>query len=603
MHRVLFYLLLIIVSSGAAAETLLKVELKGANKEQRQNILAHLGALPTTPELRASYVFSASQAAEKAMQALGYYQSQALIDLEQDRSPWLLKITLLPGPETLISEVDVVIKGEAANLSQFTELASQAGLVEGKRLNHGLYDKVKNRLVNQGLQMGFFDSRLESSQIEVNRDENSARIQLIYDSGPRYTFGEVHFEGTTLSSSLLQKMVTFQPDDPYDANQISNLHSELISSGYFSGIKVLPELDLRESGEIPVLAELTPAPSHKVDLGIGYATDTRARTSVTWRTPQINNYGHSQETRLEYSEVNPYLRFRYQIPWEHPNHDVIQLGLDVESDEYGDLESTYYSAMVARVSKAESWLRQVELRVMEERWNILGQDYTGGFILPSVTYSKTRRRGNPVDPSSGFRQLFQVAIGAKAFGSKTNLIRGTAQFRLVKSLAEKHRLVSRAEFGAAYFEDRDLDKLPPSLRFYAGGDQSMRGFAYQSLGPSLPYIDQSASEQSGDTEPTDGSEPAEPQEETVVYLTTGGRYLAVGSLEYQYYVTPKWRVAAFTDFGNAFDDLDKTLEPAYSIGVGAHWLSPVGAIKIDVGYGVSEEDPPWRLHISMGAEL
>ncbi len=131
--------------------------------------------------------------------------------------------------------------------------------------------------------------------------------------------------------------------------------------------------------------------------------------------------------------------------------------------------------------------------------------------------------------------------------------------------------------------DDKLLELAPSLRFFAGGDQSIRGFAYQTLGPKI------------DLENDDG---------TLSTINIGGRYLMVGSVEYQYYLTDSWRVAAFVDSGNAFDVYDSdAFEIVTSVGGGVHWISPIGPVRFDVGYGISESSPPWRLHITIGAEL
>ncbi|HAI23845.1 MAG TPA: outer membrane protein assembly factor, partial [Alcanivorax sp.] len=118
----------------------------------------------------------------------------------------------------------------------------------------------------------------------------------------------------------------------------------------------------------------------------------------------------------------------------------------------------------------------------------------------------------------------------------------------------------------------DVTELPASIRFFAGGDASVRGFAYESLGP----LD------------NDGE-------------VIGGRHLLVGSLEYDHPISEQWSLAVFTDAGNAFNNFDD-YEIRHSAGFGVRWRSPLGPIRVDFARGI-EEGREWRLHLSMGPDL
>ena len=114
--------------------------------------------------------------------------------------------------------------------------------------------------------------------------------------------------------------------------------------------------------------------------------------------------------------------------------------------------------------------------------------------------------------------------------------------------------------------------MPSSLRFFAGGDQSIRGFGYQTISP----VDETGQ-------------------------LTGARYLSVGSLEYAHPVAEKWRLASFVDTGTATNDYRDPLK--VGSGFGVRWISPLGPIRFDLAFGVSETKIPWRLHFGLGAEL
>ncbi|MGS0729161.1 autotransporter assembly complex protein TamA, partial [Shewanella sp. 0m-11] len=180
-------------------------------------------------------------------------------------------------------------------------------------------------------------------------------------------------------------------------------------------------------------------------------------------------------------------------------------------------------------------------------------------------------------------QFYSLEYADPNLGSEVRLARLQSKFIWIDTFFEKHRIVSRLDMAANLTSNNSLAEIPPSLRYFAGGDQSIRGYSYNELGP---YID---------------SVNAEGE---VVREVVGGRYLMVGSLEYQYYLTPHWRVATFIDAGNAFDV--NQVELVTSVGAGIHWISPIGPVKLDIGIGLKETDTisrPWRIHITMGSVL
>jgi len=333
---------------------------------------------------------------------------------------------------------------------------------------------------------------------------------------------------------------------------------------------------------------LTPAKSHLFNVGVGYATDTEFRLSASWRTPLLNKYGHYQETKIEYSRLNPTGKFIYSIPLSHPLNDVLQLKLTVENDDYADLTTKFYSAQIGRVVSKNNWNRKVYTRLHQEKWQynldadkpnfLWSEEDAAQYVIPGVTWSKTIRAGSAIDPSSGFRQTYNIEGAHLKAGSDNSFFRVHGRWNYITTLKENHRLVTRAELGAIYI-DNDA-QLAPSLRFYAGGDQSIRGFSYQSIGSTIPS----------------SSDPNE-----AIPIVIGGTRLMVASIEYQYYLTNKWRVALFSDGGSVANKGE--FEPVYSFGSGMHYLSPVGAIKIDFAYGINDDEKQWRLHLNLGAEF
>lgn len=565
----------------------------------KQNITSYLGIPPETDLERSAFIYSAKENTSNALQSLGYYQANISVVVE--KSPWQLILSITLNEPTLIDHIDVNISGEAKKDPAFIALMNNHTIEQGGKLHHGKYEALKSDLLSLALQRGYFNGELISSNITIKEGYRYADINLHYNSGPRYRFGEITFDSFDLEPALLSSLIPFKNNEFYSTSYFHQLQQNLQSTQYFSNVLVLPSEKIQDKVtgkyKVPINVSLTPAKSHLFDLGVGYATDTQVRLSAGWRTPLINKYGHYQETKIEYSSLNPTGKFIYSIPLSHPTEDVLQLKLTVQNDDYADFTTKFYSAQVGKVVSKNNWNRNVYLRFHKESWQYDFDETTPNiywaeedsvhYTIPGVTWSRTIREGSALDPSAGFRQTYNIEGAHLNAGSDNSFFRVNGRWNYITTLKANHRLVTRAEYGAIYI-DRDA-QLAPSLRFYAGGDQSIRGFAYQSIGFTIPS----------------SSDP-----DTAVPIVVGGTRLLVASIEYQYYLNKKWRLALFSDGGSVANKGE--FDPVYSFGSGIHYISPVGAVKLDIAYGIdrrdngiddNDDDKNWRLHFSLGAEF
>ncbi len=615
MLRIFFVksLLLLVVTwlgihtSLASANQWLNINVVGANEALTQNINAHLSPLPTSEVQRRAFLFNTADNLDAALHSLGYYHGvveQQLASPEQ--GPWQLILTVTPGEPTLVQWIDIQLSGEIRQDKAVNRWLAKLKMKPGDILNHGQYETIKSQLLTLALARGYFDGHYVTNTIVVNRDLNRAQINLHYDSGPRYKMGSVNFSGDTLIPGLLEQLIPFEPNSDYSTGALGDLNRELVDTGYFTNIKVLPQLDKIEQHKVPIKVELTPRPSHSIKLGLGVDIGSSANNSVeprvrvTWRTPQINRYGHSQETSVEWSPDRPKFLTTYTIPLSHPLDDQLKIRVGLLRDKYGitqvydandrkyvntgELESTKRSAGVLRQKRLDNnWLLTYSLDALKESYTQSDIYYDPNFLLMGTSLSHTHRGDNSLDPKSGFFQYYSLEYADPSLGSEVRLTRLQAKFKWIDTFFDKHRLVARMDLGANLAAEGDLANIPPSLRYFAGGDQSIRGYSFNELGPYIDY---------------------QTQDNQLARMVVGGRYLMVGSIEYQYYVTPTWRVATFVDGGNAFD-VDQ-VEPIVAVGAGIHWISPIGPIKLDLGVGLNESetvDRSWRIHLSMGAEL
>jgi len=572
--------MLLLMSCVADAATTLEFSVVGLQGEQKKNVLAYLGAAPESDQSRLNFLVSAKEKVEGALQALGYYKPEIEIDLQRTEPKWRLRIVVNAGNPVLIRDISIQIMGAAANDENFTRLTSDIDFASGDVLHHGRFESFRKNLLSLGQRRGYLRGEMVASRIEVEVEADTADIVLWYDSGPRLRFGEIVVDSTLIDDDLFDSMLTFQPGDYFDQARLQEFQSRLQRTNYFSSVIVLPQRGRSLDDQVPIAVNLQRAKRHSFDVGLGYSTDTEERMSLTWRTPRINRYGHSQQTRLEYSPINPSGRFTYSIPVADPLTDVVQLWARVEENEFGDIDSRQNELGVKRETKTRNWIYGYSLRELNESWDIGGYSPSNDYLLFGGSVSRRTHRGSIVDPEEGFSQLYTVEGASDELGSDLDLVRVTAALRYVMTPVPRNRVVTRLDLGRVKIANGDRRDLAPSLAFFAGGSQSIRGYSYQSLGDELTVV-----EPNGDTKT----------------FVVGGDRLVIGSLEYQYYFTANWRGALFVDAGDAFNSGE--FDAKVGAGFGVHYVTPVGPVRVELANSVSEDDPSWRLVLAIGAEF
>ncbi|MEC7119566.1 MAG: autotransporter assembly complex family protein [Pseudomonadota bacterium] len=557
--------------------------------------------------------------ARDAAQAVGYYDSQFIFS---QAARDVLNVAVTAGEPVIVQSQNIQILGDAEEMRRFQRIQENPDLAVGDILNHERYEQTKARISSSALERGYFDGKWASHEVLVTLPDRTADIDLVYDSGERYRFGEVSFGSIVPDLELpvrmkwLQSLLPFKPDDPYDARQVAQLSRQLLDTRWFNNIEVtaftpdsLDNQDQEAVEEVhadtanrarvvPVRVLVDARQPNSAEVGLGYGTDTGVRLRGQYRRALVNDKGHSFDANLELSQIRQAIDGRYSIPYKHPLKDVVSVFGGFEREEISQIDSGFdvlstggtlgiersirpdpndwhhtwslrYRLDEVEIKFTDPELRQSlsELEIPVDNLKLTQQVLLGGYGISKVT----SRWG--VDPYQGFRQSYQVEVGSKALLSDVDLAILRAGWRAIESFGEarKHRLVGRLDL--ATIVTKDFEAVPYNLRFFAGGDQSIRGYDYKSLS----------------TVRDDGE-------------LSGGQNLAVGSIEYNYEFFPKWRGAIFVDAGNAFDQ-GFTDPVKYGAGLGVRWSSPVGPIRIDVAAGVSESSMPIRLHFFIGPSL
>lgn len=567
-------LLLFLWSFPSFAEQV-EVRVKGDYPGLQENAKAFVGEVEgrSAGNLR-RYASTAVSQASKALRALGYYSPVVDWEIEDGdaKNTARLILTITPGDPVRIKSRTVDIRGAAASDSRFTDNLP-AHPAEGDVLNHGDYTNLRDTLQTRARRRGYFDGSLVTRTLEVDPEALAANITLVFESGDRYQLGEVTFEdGHWFEGSLLQDFVTFEPGIPYHADEIAKLNSDLLGSGYFSGVDIDAVPGNAKDGVIPVRIGVTRRDRRSIATGLGFSTDVGPRFRGTWREHWVNQMGHKRGAETELSAPRQNLSTWYELPLDPPMTDLIRFTAGYQREDIENVESELLTfGQQWQHQLDDGWLQVLSIRWEGEQFNI-GDDEKGTstLLLPGVAYSKLHA-DSPLDPSRGYRLQINVSGSHRSALSSVDILHVNAVAKGLITLAGKHRFLSRVQLGGVgtnRFED-----VPPSLRFFAGGDQSVRGYGYQTLSP----------------ENNNG-------------VPVGGRYMVVGSAEYQYQFAEKWRAALFFDHGNAINDL---FDPLVSgAGVGIRWISPLGPLRFDLAKGLNPEfGGEWRIHFSMGPEL
>ena len=571
-----FLLLLPVAATGAT----LKYSVAGIKGKSLRNVEAYLGPPPETDSDRLNFISAARTKVENALQALGYYQPDITLTVQRTDPVWALDIQVQQGEPVRIRDIDIQILGPASDDEDITRLLDNIGFAAGDPLHHGHFEDFRKRLLSTGQQQGYLNGKITQSTVAVQVEAGTADVSITYASGPRFRFGEILYDKALIDPQLFDSLSTVEPGAYFEQSKLRKLQSSLQQTNYFSSVIVQPVRKRINRGQVPIEVRLQAAKRHSFEVGVGYSTDTEERVSMTWRTPKINRYGHSQITRVEYSPVNPSGRFTYSIPITDPLTDVAQLWLRLEENEYGDLKSQQLETGARREKKQDAWVYSYSLRGLRESWDAWYNDLENDYLLLGGIVSSRKYQGSVVDPSGGFSQLYTLEGGSEALASDIDLLRMTAEFRYIVTPWQRHRFVGRAELGAVEIASGDRSNLAPSLSFFAGGSQSIRGYAYQSVG-----VDEYVQRADGTTKK----------------LVVGGDRLVVGSLEYQYYFTDTWRGALYVDGGDAFDEGD--FDARVGAGFGIHYITPVGAFRVEIANSVSENNPSWYFHLTIGAEF
>ena len=481
----------------------------------------------------------------------------------------VIRLQVVTGERTSVGQIHIRFEGTIAD--EQAEAAARAAaraaftLAEGSPFRSTDWESAKQAVLRQVRARRFAAARIASSRADVDPETTRADLDVVVDSGPAYRFGELRVRGLEPSEQrLLVRLNNIHAGEDYSQAALADLQSRLQGSQYYSFVAVTVETTGADPQALPVDVELGLAQRHKVELGAGYSTNNGPRATaqytdidlfglgIQWRnlfSLEAREQTASSELRLPTDEDGWQLRGRAALGHQDDN------GLTIH-------DQTLLLERAKSIGRIE---RAVTLEYVRSDESPDGGTASIKRALAPGYGWRYRSFDDLLDPRGGYEVGARVSAASQTFGSDTSFARASARLIAVWPLGAHNSLIARVDGGVV--TGGSSEHIPDAFLFRIGGDQSLRGYRYLSIGP------------------REGN------------AVVGGRLEAITGAEIIHWLTDKVGVAGFYERGDAVDHIaDFQWKAGY--GAGLRWRTGVGPINADIAYGEAVHEV--RIHLSIG---
>jgi translocation and assembly module TamA len=531
-------------------------------------------------QIRRLYEDAPDQARE-ALEPYGYYEASVQGTLTRTGADdWQVTLTVRPGEPVRITEVHVKLDPAALQIPAIRRAERAVERLQGDVLDHDAYGKARDDVGAALTANGFLGAKLLTHEVRVTRADRSAVVELAWQAGPRYRFGKVDFEGSQFEPGFLDRYVPVDRGDYFDQADLLRLQQALNGADYFSVVNVLPDVD-DANRTVDVQVQLQPAKRSVYTGGPFFGTDTGAGVRLGLERRWVNRRGHKWKNELVLAQRLKTLSSQYTVPLPGREQRSLNFGANFRDADTVTSQSRTLELVGNETELWHGWTRTVGAHALigtftvgkrgNEPDDTPGIEHGRSKLLFAEASLSKKRGDNPTFVRHGWSLSVYARSTAGTLLSDTRFSQLAADAKWINAFTRRDRLILRASAGIT--STGDFSALPPQLRFFAGGDRSVRGYGYQAIGPRNGF-------------------------DRVI----GGRNLLVASTEVEHYFTRNWGMAAFVDAGNAFNGTD--YRPQVGAGLGVRWLSPVGMIRVDVGTPIRNDRAHGiQLHVVIGPDL
>ena len=526
----------------------------------RENALRRL--IDTTPE-----------EATRLLATEGYFSPVVTATLDRSAEPERVIVRIEPGEQTHVTSVQLTFRGdllrqpEDASINE-ASVRSKWPLEKGAVFRSADWEGAKRAVLAQLLGNRYPAARLVSSRAAVDPEQRSAQLEVVYDSGPPFFLGGTEVIGADrYPRSIVERLNPIAPGTEYSQRLLADFQARLQGTQYYTAVNVTAEpgdVTGDQPVTIPVTVQLVEAKRYSVDFGLGFSTNTGFRAQAGFTDINLFDRGWRWSNLLRIEALQQTVSTQIALPvsangWRN-DFGLAYLHTDLQRlDTRNFTFNANHAKTEGRIERAVTLVATTGTEQAEGSSRNHKQAVAPGYSW------RYRDLDNLITPRNGYDLTLSVAGGAKAALSDADFVRTYGRWIGIKDLTPRDSILLRVEAGVVFAQSRQ--GIPNLFLFRAGGDQSLRGYRYNSIGVS------------------EGN------------AIVGGRYLLIGGAEYVRWIRPQWGAAVFYEVGDAFDDRSQ-FSAKRGYGVGARWRSPVGPINADVAYG--EQARSIRFHLSVG---
>jgi translocation and assembly module TamA len=527
----------------------------------------------TTRDLLERLVIEAEQQLSETLATEGYFSPRITRTIEGDAPPWRVRIEIEPGAPTRVGEITLTVSGTIANDPARAEqrrkrILERWPLPEGARFRQQDWDLAKRRALEEVAGDRFAAARVQSSRATIDPQTRRAHLVLDIDSGPGFRFGAVEVRGLArYAESTVRNLAPFKPGDAYDEDALLLFQRRLVATGYFSAVQVEIDDDPTRAAEAPVRVSLIEANSRRIDAGLGYSTDTLYRGQLGYTSNDFRGMGWRWRSEARVESRAARASSTITLParddgWVHA------YALRFNQSDTSGLEQRDGNVTFTRTALDERRQPQWSLSAHLQQQQPEGAPSdTVHAVFAAFRYTR-RATDDLIAPSRGTMLSAQIGVAPPGLSSQ-GFLRGVGQAAAWVPLGRSNTVVLRAEGGAVV--TRGDGGVPESFLFRTGGDTTIRGYAFESIGVARGAA------------------------------VVGGRVFGLASAEAQHWLGERFGVAVFYDVGNAAARLSEMKPLAQGAGVGARVRTPLGPVRVDLAWG--ERTRQVRLHLSLGVNF
>lgn len=507
------------------------------------------------------------QDVRSAIEPYGYFKAKihTQIDYDYSKNIWQINVKVDHGPQLKFTTLDLQITGAGANDPAYQRIIKNFPVKVGQPFHSAEYQSAREDLFDIAANNGYFDNKMVQNQLIVNLNTYTSTVIMHFDTGPRFYFGPSTFNKTPFKESFLRRFLNYKQGQPYLARTLDLTREGFANSAYFQQVLAVPKISDTKLRQVPINYTLTPQAQRQYTFGAGYGTDTGPRAVIATTFNWINSYGHRFDALIRGSQISNELAAHYYIPGTHPARDqyVISGGLAREDFATGNSKSASLSAAYQTI--IAGWQISPSLNYLDEKSNYPtlpgSPTVNANLVYPNLSIQR-RVADDQLNPSKGYGIVLNLAGANSSFLSKISFMQARLTLKGMYTFWDRLRFVVRGTSGIT--DINQVQNLPLTLQFYAGGAESIRGYSFAQFGP--------------------------------------GRYLFTGTFETQVRVKGNFYVVGFIDAGNATNDFAWNQIHA-GTGPGIAYASPVGLLELTVANAITSPGHPWVIQFSMGPPL